>query len=167
MTSPGFGDLDADFVADFEKNARIELQLRKQNRIELASNYVIKWKNMSRRVQACTALTCLVFVFMFVASIVSTVLIPFVAINNDSTEEMDLDVQDVHRLENRLDANLTSLQDSHTKTNEKTDSVEKEVACLRTYILHIASVRETGGTSKKDTPEQNLRSCLGIDVVIH
>lgn len=164
---------------NFERNKRLEDKFRNQNKVELASKYIIKWKNMSRRVKLCTCLTVSVLLFMFCASVVSTVLVPFVAINNDSTGDVTDAVNDVHKFTKELQGKLTALERTHAVITQRTTTLSRDMDCIQTYVLYLASERELVTGEKKSvgmqptrlehdfgengnslTPEQSLRMCL-------
>lgn len=163
-----FDDMD-DIVEDnYLNNMAIEFTLRQQNKIPIASHYVIKWNNMSVCFRISTILVVILILFIILASVGSMVLIPFVASNSDSENNMNVILQDNSANMKVLNSNVTYLNTKTDALSKRISGLEKDNACYRDYIKFTMMTprSEKKGVLSKDTtdkksPEQKLISCLG------
>jgi len=122
---------------EIARNNRLEAILANPLKVELASNYVIRWKHMSLRVRICAVLGVVLLVcfglFVVAASITSTVLIPFVAVNSDTADEATTDVEHTNTLVQRLDKNVTKLTQSQLALMQRMVILERDNMCYHSY----------------------------------
>ena len=143
-------------------NLKFEATMRNQNKREIDSNYVIKWKNMSLGFRVFLILLLFTFALILMGSLLSNALMPFVINNNAST--MDTTNRELHKANGLLQTaitNMTQLHSENKKLRNRMGFLEKDNMCYRVYILYLASSsQKTMGDESLETPEQRLVSCL-------
>jgi hypothetical protein len=141
------------------RNNRLEAIMANPIKVELASNYVIRWKHMSLRVRICTVLGVVLLVcfglFVVAASIASTVLIPFVAVNSDTADEATTDVEHTNVLVGRLEKNVTKLTQSQLALLQRMVILERDNMCYHSYANSMIEAQMPPTESAKQ-----LKNCL-------
>jgi predicted PurR-regulated permease PerM len=137
-------------------NPKLEAIYVNPRKIELASNYVIRWKHMSLKVRICAVIMAILLVcfglFVVAASVATTILIPYVAV---SADEANTDVDQTNKLVARIEKNLTKTALSQLALMQRIVILERDNTCYHTYADSIIN-----GLVNSIQSAQQLKNCL-------
>jgi predicted PurR-regulated permease PerM len=137
-------------------NPKLEAIYVNPRKIELASNYVIRWKHMSIKVRICAVIMAILLVcfglFVVAASVATTILIPYVAV---SADEANTDVDQTNKLVARIEKNLTKTALSQLALMQRIVILERDNTCYHTYADSIIN-----GLVNSIQSAQQLKNCL-------
>jgi len=137
-------------------NPKLEAIYVNPRKIELASNYVIRWKHMSLKVRICVVIMAILLVcfglFVVAASVATTILIPYVAV---SADEASTDVDQTNKLVARIEKNLTKTALSQLALMQRIVILERDNTCYHTYADSIIN-----GLVNSIQSAQQLKNCL-------
>jgi predicted PurR-regulated permease PerM len=137
-------------------NPKLEAIYVNPRKIELASNYVIRWKHMSLKVRVCVVIMAILLVcfglFVVAASVATTILIPYVAV---SADEASTDVDQTNKLVARIEKNLTKTALSQLALMQRIVILERDNTCYHTYADSIIN-----GLVNSIQSAQQLKNCL-------
>lgn len=137
-------------------NPKLEAIYVNPRKIELASNYVIRWKHMSLKVRICVVIMTILLVcfglFVVAASVATTILIPYVAV---SADEANTDVDQTNKLVARIEKNLTKVALSQLALMQRIVILERDNTCYHTYADSIIN-----GLVNSIQSAQQLKNCL-------